>query len=590
VNVFTPFRRSQPPALADSDDLVAPQSVARKRESDTKAAERAALVRRHVRRKRGWWVSPLTRRILAVNALAPIILVAGLFYLDRYKHELIANDLDSLQARAVMMAAAVGEGAVIDNGFDTPILSPQLARPMLRRLSQPAHARSRLFLTDGRPIADNRIMTGDATNVVQVEELPPPDTVWSSGAIRIILDYVATFVGGAADRHVPVYRDNLQYRVQDFPEVITALTGSSATTIRQTPDHKLVLFAAVPVQHYQRVMGALLATEVDDDVNQALLSVRLTILQVFAVALAITLAMSFYLAGTIARPIRQLALAAERIRRSHGRRHGLPDLTDRDDEIGDLSAAMRDMTEALYRRMDATEAFAADVAHEIKNPLTSLRSAVETVARVPDGAQQRALLGIVKDDVARLDRLISDISDASRLDAEMSRAEMDRIDVRKMLTAMADVYRYTGDDNAVRFAVQTSDDDFLFFSGIEGRIGQVLRNLITNALSFSPPKGTITLRGRRDGGDVVIEIEDDGPGIPEDKLEDIFDRFYSERPRDEKFGTHSGLGLSISRQIIEAHAGTVTASNRKDGRGGVIGARFTIRLPAERRTQLPVRR
>ncbi len=189
----------------------------------------------------------------------------------------------------------------------------------------------------------------------------------------------------------------------------------------------------------------------------------------------------------------------------------------------------------------------------------------------------------------RLDRLISDISDASRLDAEMSRAEMDRIDMRAMLQAMADVYRYTGDDNAVRFVVATAEGDDLSVSGIEGRLGQVLRNLITNALSFSPPKGTITLRARRDGSRVVIEVEDEGPGIPENKFEDIFDRFYSERPRDEKFGTHSGLGLSISRQIVEAHGGTIAASNRTDAHGAVLGARFTIRLPSERRTQLPVR-
>jgi two-component system sensor histidine kinase ChvG len=542
------------------------------------------------RRRRGWWASPLTRRILAVNALAPVILVTGLFYLDRYKHELIENDLDSLKARAVMMAAAVSEGSVIDNGFDTPILSPNLARPMVRRLSQPAHARARLFMLDGRTVADNRILSFDTNNAVQVEELPPPDAGWSSGIVRYVLDYLTSAFSGVANRDLPVYHDTMQARAQDFPEVMKALGGTVATAVRQLPDHRLVLSAAVPVQHYQRVMGALMATEIDDDVAKALLEVRLTILQVFAVALAVTLALSFYLAGTIARPIRQLAIAADRIRRSHSRRHGVPDLSDRGDEIGDLSSAIRDMTEALYRRMDATEAFAADVAHEIKNPLTSLRSAVETVARVNDVEQQKSLLGIVKDDVARLDRLISDISDASRLDAEMSRADLDHIDVRRMLTAMADAYRYTGDDNAVRFAVETADGESLTLSAIEGRLGQVLRNLITNALSFSPPKGTITLRARRDRGDVVIEIEDEGPGIPEEKLEDIFDRFYSERPRDEKFGTHSGLGLSISRQIIEAHGGTITASNRKNDHGAVAGARFTIRLPAERRNQLPVRR
>ncbi len=558
-------------------------------EADAPAGETAAPPRR--RRQRRRYASPLTRRILAVNALAPIILVAGLFYLDQYKRELIENDLDSLRARAAMMAAAVGEGAVIDNGFDTPILSPNLARPMVRRLSQPAHVRTRLFMLDGRSIADNHGGGVIDPNTVQVEDLPPPGpNGWVPGTVRGVYDFLAAAIGGFAGRDVPLYQEILQPRAQDYPEVLKALGGASATAVRRLPDYRLVLSAAVPVQHYQRVMGALLATEVDDDVTKALFEVRLTIIQAFAVALLITVALSFYMAGTIARPIRRLAAAADRVRRSHGRRHGIPDLSARGDEIGDLSAALRDMTEALYRRMDATEAFAADVAHEIKNPLTSLRSAVETVARVANPEQQKALLMIVKDDVARLDRLISDISDASRLDAEMSRADMDQIDMRGMLQAMADVYRYTGDDNAVRFVVEASPHDNLMVSGIEGRLGQVLRNLITNALSFSPPKGTIALRARRDAGEVVVEVEDEGPGIPANKLEDIFDRFYSERPKDEKFGTHSGLGLSISRQIVEAHGGTIAASNRTNARGDVIGARFTIRLPGERRTQLPVRR
>jgi two-component system sensor histidine kinase ChvG len=278
------------------------------------------------------------------------------------------------------------------------------------------------------------------------------------------------------------------------------------------------------------------------------------------------------------------------VRRGRGRRHAIPDLSARGDEIGDLSAALRDMTEALWRRMDATEAFAADVAHEIKNPLTSLRSAVETVARIANPDQQRALLAIVKDDVARLDRLISDISDASRLDAEMSRAEADEVDMRGMVQAMVDVYRYTGDANGVRFAIETAPGESLMVSGVEGRLGQVLRNLIANALSFSPPQGCITLSARRENMEVVVEVEDEGPGMPENKLEAIFDRFYSERPKDEKFGTHSGLGLSISRTIIEGHGGTITASNRIDGDGRIIGARFTVRLPAERRVRLPAKR
>jgi two-component system sensor histidine kinase ChvG len=212
------------------------------------------------------------------------------------------------------------------------------------------------------------------------------------------------------------------------------------------------------------------------------------------------------------------------------------------------------------------------------------------VARIDNPEQQKALLSIVKDDVARLDRLISDISDASRLDAEMSRAATDRIDVRRMLRAMADAYRFAGEERGVTFLVEGGEGDSYAVNGIEGRIGQVLRNLITNALSFSPPEGRIILRSRAEPTHVVIEVDDDGPGIPDNKLEGIFDRFYSERPQGEKFGTHSGLGLSISRQIVEAHGGTILASNRTDESGHVLGARFTIRLRAERRALAPARR
>jgi len=571
-------------SAAPDDGYIEPaQEKEREAEQGAQERERPAPHRRRL-------ASPLTRRILAVNALAPIILVAGLFYLDQYKNELIENDLDSLQIRAEMVAAAVGEGAVIDNGFDTPILSPNLARPMVRQLSHPARVRARLFTLEGRMIADNRLMITES-NAVQVEDLPPPDTAgWLLGTSHRVYEFVAAAVSGLVGREVPVYREVVQARAPDYPEVIKALGGSTARVVRRTPNFGVVLSAAVPVQHYQRVMGALLATEVDEDLAQSLFEVRLTIFQAFAVALAITIALSFYLAGTIARPIRHLAAAAERVKRGHSRRHVIPDLSARGDEIGDLSAALREMTEALYRRMDATEAFAADVAHEIKNPLSSLRSAVETVARVDNPEQQRALLAIVKDDVARLDRLISDISDASRLDAEMSRADVDRIDMRGMVRAMADAYRLSGGDDTVRFAVEIAESENLSVYGVEGRLGQVMRNLIANALSFSPPKGTIALRARREGSEVVVEVEDDGPGIPENKLDGIFDRFYSERPKDEKFGTHSGLGLSISRQIIEGHGGTLTATNRLDGEGRVAGARFAIRLPAERRAQLPARR
>jgi len=242
------------------------------------------------------------------------------------------------------------------------------------------------------------------------------------------------------------------------------------------------------------------------------------------------------------------------------------------------------MTDALWRRMDAIEHFAADVAHEIKNPLTSLKSAVETVARVTDPEKQRRLLNVVVEDVARLDRLISDISDASRLDAEMSRIELEPVPVTDMLQALVDVHEASEKEGAPRLELVLPlgyARSSLIVLGMETRLGQVFRNLITNAISFSPPGGTIRIAAERLNDDFVrITVEDEGPGLPEGKLEAIFDRFYTERPAGEKFGTHSGLGLSISKQIVEAHNGTIRAENRHDAQGRVVGARFVVLLPA----------
>jgi two-component system sensor histidine kinase ChvG len=272
------------------------------------------------------------------------------------------------------------------------------------------------------------------------------------------------------------------------------------------------------------------------------------------------------------------------VRRGRGRHTTIPDLTQRGDEIGDLSGALREMTNALWLRMDAIERFAADVAHEIKNPLTSLRSAVETASRVDDPAKQRKLLALVLEDVQRLDRLITDISDASRLDAELSRDEIETVLVGRMLEALVDVYQSTAEEGQPRLALAlpgalgTPEGD-LAVPGIEGRLVQVFRNLMANAISFSPPGGAIQVAAARRGDEVVVTVEDEGPGIPEGKLEAIFERFYTERPAGEKFGTHSGLGLSISKQIIEAHRGSIRAENRRDVDGSVIGARFVVRLP-----------
>jgi two-component system sensor histidine kinase ChvG len=338
------------------------------------------------------------------------------------------------------------------------------------------------------------------------------------------------------------------------------------------------------VQFYKQIVGALLVSRDGSNVDKRMFAVRGSILGMFAWVLALTVLTSLFLAGTIARPVRQLAISAKRVRDSKNRQHTIPDLSKRNDEIGELSEALRDMTESLWRRMDATEHFAADVAHEIKNPLTSLRSAVETVGRVKDPEQQKRLMSIIMDDVTRLDRLISEISDASRLDAEMSRGEMAPMKIKPLVQALAEVQNATDNPEAPRVQVvedtaQKGAPELVVF-GLETRIGQVFRNLIGNAVSFSPPRGVISVWAGRQGRYVIVTVEDQGPGIPAGKEATIFSRFYSERPEGEKFGTHSGLGLSISKTIVEGHRGQIYAENIVGEDGTIRGARFVVLLPA----------
>ncbi|NUB14886.1 HAMP domain-containing protein, partial [Azospirillum brasilense] len=376
------------------------------------------------------------------------------------------------------------------------------------------------------------------------------------------------------------------------PNVERALAGENSATVWRLASpvarSNMLLTVAVPVQRYKEVLGAVLLSRSGTVIDEAIRSVRSDILRVFAVALLVTVLMSLYLAGTIARPIRKLAQAADRLRTGHGRHTEIPDFTRRGDEIGELSGVLRDMTAALWARMDAIERFAADVAHEIKNPLTSLRSAVETVSRIQDPARRDKLMAIIADDVQRLDRLISDISNASRLDAELSRAALEPVDVGAMLRMLADIHRTTaeeedegdGTEAPPSVVIEPPRGGSLTVKGLEGRLTQVFQNLIANALSFSPPGGQVRLTARRTpDGAVEVTVSDDGPGIPDGKEEAIFERFYTERPAGEKFGTHSGLGLSISKQIVEAHGGTIRADNRLGPGGETTGAVFTVRLP-----------
>ena len=532
---------------------------------------------RRARRRRGRWRSPLTRRILAMNVLVVVVPIFGLLHLDRYRASLVSAAQDALAIQGQAFSQSLGSTAAISNEAGREQLMPDITRSLMRLLFSDTGVRARIFAPDGRMIADSFMLHGPGGDV-RVVELPPLAVGSAVGRLDGLYNRIFDWLLGMSD--LPPYADVADPTAKTFEEVREALRGSAARRIRVAGDGTPVLSVAVPVQRYRQILGTLLLTRDGHEITEAVYDRRRDILLVFGIALALTVVLSLYLAGTIARPIRRLAAAADRVRHGKGRDFEIPDFTHRDDEIGDLSEALRAMTEALRARLDAIEGFAADVSHEIKNPLTSLRSAVETVARVEDSEQRKKLMSIVLDDIQRMDRLITDISDASRLDAELSREETEPVDVRRLLELIVEARRATDEADRPRFDIAAPGGGRLLVTGLEDRLGQVFRNLIGNAASFSPPGGAVNLAARREDDWILVEVADEGPGIPPGSLENVFNRFYSERPSGEKFGTHSGLGLSISRQIIEAHGGEIWAENRIGGRGQVLGARFLIRLPA----------
>ena len=523
--------------------------------------------------------SPITRRILAINILALAIPVGGLLYLGPYRDGLIETELEALRTQTDIFAGALGEGAIRTEPSGQQVLNVPHARDMIRRLTAAASVRARLYLNSGQIIADSRFIGGRG-RLVHVLSLPPPEDVTPLHYIAAMIDWLVERLHARTD--LETYRESQRQTISDYPETRLALAGEVTGVARRDGSGGYVLSVAMPVQRYRQVIGVIMLSQSGTDIQDAVRDVRLVVLQIFAGALVITVLLSLYLAGTIARPVHQLAEAAARVRRgSGGEIVEIPDMTRRGDEIGDLSAALRAMTAALYKRIDAIGRFAADVSHEIKNPLTSLRSAVETASRIDDPDQQKRLMSIILDDVQRLDRLISDISDYSRLDAELGREMRKDVNLREMLQILAEFHAAASEANETlpKIDVETPPDDDLTIPAFEDRLAQVFRNIIGNAVSFSPPGDSIRIAAARDGERVTVSFSDDGPGIPPGKLAAIFDRFYTERPAGEKFGTHSGLGLSISKQIIEAHGGTIRAENRLDKEERVIGARFVIELP-----------
>lgn len=536
----------------------------------------------NIKRKRRL-ISPLTIRIMAVNLFALIFLGVGVLYVDQVQNTLLQSRIDELVKDANIMAGALGEAATGDPESTELLIEP--AENILTRLVGVTNIRTRYFGVNNELLIDSRDL---AINNVEIEDTMPRELgigdFWEivNREVTVLLDKIQK------RDELEEYHEIEDEMATDYPEIMEALAGEESSRVRKLNDNTDIITVAVPVQRFRRVLGALMLSADTGDIFEAVQDVRLTIIQFFCASLLITLLMSLFLAKTIVRPVLKLARSADKI--SLGGKSDIPDLSSRNDEIGDLSRSLKDMTEILAKQIDAVASFAADVAHELKNPLTSMRSAIETMEYAKTEENSRKLREIISDDVKRLDRLITDISEVSRLDAEMSRSLMHQVNLTALFETLIDIYLTTQkeklpnihlDIKKRRFKSRDGKPAPYFVLGLEGQLSQVVRNLIDNAISFSDSDGNIWIKMHRRNNMVEILVEDEGVGIPVDKLESIFDRFYSERPKGEAFGKHSGLGLNICKQVVEAHGGEIYARNRIDKSKNIIGARFVVRLPLE---------
>jgi len=517
--------------------------------------------------------SGLAWRIVLFNGFALAVLIGGVIYVQSSRVGLVDERLRSIKAQAQMAAGTIAEFTTDE---DTQQMKVDAAALLLRQLIAPTRLRARLYGPGGHLAVDTRDLL--ARNIVVTRELPPLDR-WSrfKGVVQRIYDGLT----GVRPFTKPPRNFEAGEDGRAYSEVMAALSGTAATAERIDDQNRLVLSVAVPVQRFKAIYGVLQLTTEGGDIDDVLREERAKLLEAFLVAIIVMFASSIYLSGFIAQPIRRLAAAADRVRSGRTGRQSIPIMSERRDEIGDLAQSLAAMTQAMYDRIDAIESFAADVAHELKNPLTSLKSAVEMFGRADNEPARTQLMEIIRNDVRRIDRLITDISDASRLDAELSREPGEPVDISHLLETIVGVYQLTEISKGVKVSLESQLPPTTRVIGRDERLGQVVRNLIDNAVSFSPPDGTVLIKAANDGRIVRIIVEDDGPGIPPENLETIFERFYTERPQGHEFGNNSGLGLSIARQIVQRAGGRIWAENRAASENRT-GARFIVELPASR--------
>lgn len=525
-------------------------------------------------------LSALTVQVLLFNLGALVLFIIGVYWVQAVRVSLVEERVKSLMGQAEIVSAALArfasKGDKPEDEDAATDVDADKASDVLKLLVGPTGMRARVFSRTGVPLQDTRFIL--TRNQVTVTDLPPPGQI----------DVLAEFEKGVKQNIYalrpgkdlpPVVNDDPQQLGQTYDEVRKVLeTGEPGSAERINAEGNLIVSVAVPIRRLQFIMGVLMISTEAGDIDDALRQEWLQLLLAAFIAFLVLGAASGFLLYHVTGPLRALSDGADAVRRGERQLGVIPNLARRADEIGDLSVSLRSMTSALYARMDAIESFAADVAHEIKNPLTSVASAVETLQRTSDSEKREKLMTVIRQDVRRLDKLITDIADSSRLDAELSREKAADVDLAGLITAMAQMFDDPDRADRPRFKLDLPLDSFAV-RGFDGPLAQVFRNVIENAVSFSPKGGEITITATPIDGRGVITIDDQGPGIPEENLETVFRRFYTERPASHGFGKNSGLGLSISRQIVEVHGGRIFASNLRDDTGKVTGARFTIELP-----------